>query len=75
MSGPADMQTHVWRSSSERGELVERIIELTAENRRLRMALREAVGDDSNLVLALCARIEGLERNIERLTRRKGNAA
>jgi hypothetical protein len=71
----ADTQTHVWRSTSERGELVERIIELTAENRRLRMALREAAGDESNLVLTLCARIEGLEQNIDRLTRKKGRAA
>lgn len=65
-----DTQTHVWRSESERGELVERIVALTAENRRLREALRVQVGDDTNLVLVLCARIEGLEQNIERLTRR-----
>lgn len=74
MSGPADTNTHVWRSTSERGELVERIIRLDAENRLLRRALREQVGDERSLVIALLARIEGLEQNLERMSRRKGAA-
>lgn len=63
----------------ERTQLVERIIGLEAENRVLHRTIREVVewagGDRSEgaYVIAQQARIEGLERNIQKLTEKKPN--
>lgn len=73
------MHTDKWRDPTERERLVERIITLERENRTLRATLREFAdldGDQSvgALVVALRARIEGLERNLERLINERGAA-
>lgn len=75
MTAPrADRQ---WRTPTERAELVERLIAAEGRNRLLEQALRDLAahheGDPANgsYITALLARIAGLERNVDHLTRRR----
>lgn len=56
-----------WRYLEERAELVERVIASEARCRLLERALREQGQDDVGYVIALLARITGLEANQDRL--------
>lgn len=66
-----------WRDEAERARLVEQLIESERRCRLLERALREygeQEGDRSlgSYVVALHARIAGLEQNIQRLTAKRG---
>lgn len=59
-----------------RAAALHQAIRVERENRQLRQAVRDLqalTNDDPNVsyVLVLLSRIEGLERNVERLTRKK----
>lgn len=79
-TGPAypNPSTSVWRHESERGELVERIIELDRRCRQYERIFREMAEQDDGdrslgaYIVVLQERIVALEANIEKLTRQRG---
>lgn len=76
-SQPSSSAPHTWRHSTERVELVERLIASESRCRLLERALREQSEhydqdvSAGSFAVALLARIQMLEANIERLSRRR----
>ncbi len=67
------LEGDVWRTPTERVELVERLIRAEAKVKMLERTLREALSEPSeaSYLLAQQARIIGLEANLERLVQQR----